>query len=85
MDPTQLSQLQQKLRETHGLRVGPEMARYIAARLRASANPNTAAGADANTAPAAPPFPIIAHDARTGHPLARDLNPAEFPAEFPAG
>ena len=82
MDPTQLSQLQQKLRETHGLRVGPEMARYIAARLRSSANTDTTAAASttaANTATAAPPFPIIAHDARTGHPLARDLNPAEFP------
>ena len=81
MDPTQLSQLQQKLRETHGLRVGPEMARYIAARLRPSATTDTAATdtAAANAATAAPPFPIIAHDARTGHPLARDLNPAEFP------
>jgi hypothetical protein len=58
-------EIERLLREKLNLRVGPETTRYIAARL---------------TAPSAPPapFPIIAHDARTGLPLQPMLDPASL-------
>ena len=59
------SEIEQRLRERLNLRVGPETTRYIAARLAAPATP-----------PA--PFPIIAHDARTGQPLHPALDPADL-------
>jgi hypothetical protein len=61
MTPTQL---QQHLRETQNLRIGEEMARYSATRLRSDA--------------ATTPFTIFAQDARTGHPLQPTVNPADF-------
>ena len=60
-------EIERLLREKLNLRVGPETTRYIAARL----------AAPAATPPA--PFPIIAHDARTGHPVRETLDPANLP------
>jgi hypothetical protein len=60
------AEIERRLREQFNLRIGPETARYIAARL---------------AAPSAPPapFPIIARDARTGHPVRETLDPAHLP------
>jgi hypothetical protein len=57
-------ELQQKLRETMGLRVGDEMARYIATKLH---QPQLHAGEQ---------LAIFAHDARTGCPLQEMLDPS---------
>jgi hypothetical protein len=56
-------QLQEKLRTDLGWRVGDHTARYIAARL---------------ASPRAKSFPILANDARTGHPIYPILNPADL-------
>jgi hypothetical protein len=61
--PLDIEQLQQTLRITMGLRIGDEMAKYILAKLAASA---------------AAPFPILASDARTGQPARHEINPADL-------
>ena len=57
------TELQQKLRTAFGLRVGEHTARYILAQL---------------ASPKAKSFPVLANDARTGHPLNRTLNADDF-------
>jgi hypothetical protein len=55
------TELQRRVREQLGLRVGPEMAAYVLKQL---------GGGNAST-----PIPVIAADARTGMPLRKELSP----------
>lgn len=71
-------ELQETLRTILGWRVGDQTADYILSRL-ASDTPQ-------------PPFPILAHDARTGHPIRPTLDPRRLavapppkPPAAPAG
>ena len=54
------TELQRRVREQLGLRVGPEMAAYVLKQL----------GSNGGT-----PIPVIAADARTGTPLRKELSP----------
>jgi hypothetical protein len=63
-------ELQEKLKTILGWRVGSETAAYIQTRLLGEA-PHT-------------PFPILAHDARTGQPLRPMLDPNRLMAALPA-
>ena len=55
------TELQQRVRERLGLRVGPEMAAYILKQLKDDRDAS---------------IPVIAADARTGVPLRQELDPS---------
>ncbi len=72
----QESELQRIYRQMLGLRVGPEMARYVLARLRQGTAGEKIPGES---------IPVMGGDARTGLPLRREIDADMLRAMLPPG
>jgi len=67
-----VTQVQQRMLDAYGIRVEPEMGRYVIRRLQQHAGPTRGE------------VPVIGGDARTGVPVRRLIDVAQFAPQSPA-